>query len=78
MAGTSGRDFEAGERLLAAEGPSRLRTPAEEAAAHLLVRFVSEKCLGLKEWAEGARLSREDLVGCVGSVERHLFRVAAP
>lgn len=66
------RDFEAEERLLRAEG-HRLRSPSEEAASHLLVRFVSEKCLGLKEWAEGARLSREDLVRCLEMAERRLF-----
>lgn len=66
------RDFEAQERLLRAEA-HRLRSPSEEAASHLLVRFVSEKCLGLKEWAEGARLSREDLVRCLEMAERRLF-----
>jgi len=67
------REFEAGERLLRGEGPASFRTPAEEAAGHLLVRFVTEKCLGLKEWADGARLTREDLVGIVERVERRLF-----
>jgi hypothetical protein len=66
------RDFEAQERALRAEA-HRLRSPSEEAASHLLVRFVSEKCLGLKEWAEGARLSREDLVRCLEMAERRLF-----
>jgi hypothetical protein len=40
------RDFEAVERQLAA-GAHRLQTPAEAAALHLLVRLVTEKCLGL-------------------------------
>lgn len=66
------REFEEGERLLRAEG-HRLRSPAEEASSHLLVRFVSEKCLGLKEWAEGAHLTREDLVRSVEMAERRLF-----
>ena len=65
------REFEAEERLLRAEG-HRLQSAAEEAAAHLLVRFVSERCLDLKEWAEGAQLSRQDLVRCVEMVERRL------
>jgi hypothetical protein len=66
------REFEAEERLLRAEG-HRLQRPAEEAAAHLLVRFATEKCLGLKEWAEGAHLSRQDLARCLEMVERRLF-----
>jgi hypothetical protein len=67
------RRFEDQERLLAEDGPGRPRAPAEEAAGHLLVRFVTEKCLGLKEWAEGARLSRRDLVRSLEMVERLLF-----
>jgi hypothetical protein len=68
------RDFEEVERRLGAEA-HRLRTPAEEAALHLLVRLVTEKCLGLKEHAEAARIRREDLVGMLDDVERRLFRV---
>ena len=67
------REFEAEERLLEAEGRRCFQTPAEEAAGHLLTRFVTEKCLGLKEWAEGARLAREDLVRAVGMVEARVF-----
>jgi hypothetical protein len=70
------REFEAIDRLMASEASRRWRTPAEEAAGHLLARFVTEKCLGLKEWAEGARLTRDDLVGAVRDVERRLFRVS--
>lgn len=68
------REFEEVERRLAADG-HRLRSPAEEAALHLLVRLVTEKCLGLKEHAEAARLSRADLAGMLDEVERRLFRV---
>jgi hypothetical protein len=68
------REFDEVERRLAA-GAHRLQTPAEEAALHLLVRLVTEKCLGLKEYAEGARLRREDLAGMLDDVERRLFRV---
>ena len=68
------REFEAEERALAGEA-HRLQTPAEEAALHLLVRLVTEKCLGLKEHAHGARISREDLVAMLDDVERRLFRV---
>ncbi len=68
------RDFDGYERHLAASA-HRLQTPAEEAAAHLLVRLVTEKCLGLKEYAEGARIRRDDLVATLDDVERRLFRV---
>jgi hypothetical protein len=68
------RDFEGVERHLAADA-HRLQTPAEAAALHLLVRLVTEKCLGLKEYAEGARLRREDLAAMLRDVERRLFRV---
>jgi hypothetical protein len=69
------REFEAEARLLAEEGPRRLRSPEEEAACHLLVRFVTEKALALREWAEGARLTRDDLCALVGRIERRLFLV---
>ncbi len=69
------REFEAAERRLAAAGAAA-PTPEERAAVHLLVRFLTEKCLGLKEHAEGARLSREDLVRCLELVERRLFLVS--
>jgi hypothetical protein len=68
------REFEEVERRLRADG-HRLQSPAEEAALHLLVRLVTEKCLGLKEHAEGARLTRADLAGMLDQVERRLFRV---
>ena len=68
------REFEEVERRLAADA-HRLQTPAEEAALHLLVRLLTERCLGLKEYAESMRLSREDLAGCLVDVERRLFRV---
>jgi hypothetical protein len=72
------REFEAEERLQRFEGAHCLRTPAEEAACHLLVRFVTEKCLGLKEWAEGARLGRDDLVRAVGMAEARLPAAGPP
>ncbi len=68
------REFEEIDRRLAAEA-HRLQTPAEEAAVHLLVRLVTEKCLGLKEHAEAARIRREDLAAMLDDVERRLFRV---
>lgn len=68
------REFDEIERRLGAEA-HRLQTPAEEAALHLLVRLVTEKCLGLKEHAEAARIRREELAAMLGDVERRLFRV---
>lgn len=68
------REFEEVDRRLRAEA-HRLKTPAEEAAVHLLVRLVTEQCLGLKEHAEGAHIRREDLAGMLDLVERKLFRV---
>lgn len=68
------REFEEVDRRLGAE-EHRLRTPAEEAALHLLVRLLTERCLGLKEYADSMRISREDLAGCLVDVERRLFRV---
>jgi len=69
------RDFEGLDRRMREEALGLLRTPAEEAAAHLLARFVTEKALGLREWADGARIGRDDLVAMVGDVERRLFLV---
>jgi hypothetical protein len=68
------REYQAYEQRLDREG-HRLRTPAESAALHLLVALVTERCLALKEHAEGARLLREDLAGMLDLVERRLFRV---
>lgn len=68
------REIEAIERRLEEER-HRLQTPAEEAALHLLVLLLTEKCLGLKERAEGLRLSRQDLSQALHEVERRLFRV---
>ncbi len=68
------REFEELERRLRDEA-HRLRSPAEEAALHLLVRLLTEKCLGLKEYAEKMKLSRQDLAASLLDVERRLFRV---
>jgi hypothetical protein len=69
------REFEAIEQRLAGDAGGALQTEGERAAAHLLVRLLTERCLSLKEYAEGARLTRDDLVGALGLVERTLFRV---
>ena len=68
------REFEEVERRIGAES-HRLQSPAEEAALHLLVRLLTERCLGLKEHAEAMRLTREDLAGALAGTERRLFRV---
>ena len=68
------REFEEIERRLRADA-HRVQSPAEEAALHLLVRLLTEKCLGLKEYAESMKLRREDLSACLHDVERRLFRV---
>ncbi|WP_242396125.1 hypothetical protein [Anaeromyxobacter oryzisoli] len=68
------REFEEVDRRLSAEA-HRLQTDAERAALHLLVRLVTEKCLGLKEYAAGIRIRREDLAAMLDGVERRLFRV---
>jgi hypothetical protein len=67
-------EFEEVERRLRAEA-HRLQGAAEEAALHLLVRLLTEKCLGLKEYADSMKLTRGDLAACLGDVERRLFRV---
>ena len=41
----------------------------------MLVLYVGEECLSLKDWAEGAKLTRPDLARAVDLAERHLFRV---
>lgn len=68
-----GRDLAGAERLLADEGPRRWRGAGEAAAGHLLVRLATERCLELKERAEGARLTRDDLARALGEVERLLY-----
>lgn len=69
------REWEAIEQRLAGEAGRHWQTPAERAAGHLLVRLLTERCLALKEYAEGARLTRQDLVRALELTERRLFRV---
>lgn len=68
------REYEAYERARE-EGRHRLQAPAEEAALHLVVTLVTERCLALKEHAEAARLTRGELAGALALVARRLFRV---
>jgi hypothetical protein len=68
------REWDAQERLLQTDA-HRLQSPAEEAAVHLLTVFLTEKCLGLKEYAENIPMSRQDLAGALDDVERRMFKV---
>ncbi len=68
------REFEQVDGLLARAAP-RLRSPAEEAAVHLIARLVTEACFELRERADRLRLGRPDLIAAVDRAERGLFRV---
>jgi hypothetical protein len=69
------REHEPYDELMRNRAPVVCRGPAEEAALQLLVLYVGEECLSLKEWADGARLTRPDLARAVDLAERRLFRV---
>ena len=69
------REHEAFDEGMRNRAPRACQNPADEAALQLLVLYVTEECLALKEWADGAKLSRADLAAAVGLAERRLFRV---
>jgi hypothetical protein len=69
------REHEPFDEAMRHRAPVVCRGPAEEAALQLIVLYVGEECLSLKEWAEGAKLTRADLARAVGLAERRLFRV---
>jgi len=69
------RAWEEIDRRMGGEAALHWQTDDERSAGHLLVGFLTEKCLALKEHAEGAHLTREDLVRALELVERRLFRV---
>jgi hypothetical protein len=69
------REHEAFDERMRNEVPAVCVHEGERAALELLVFLVTERCLSLKEWAEGARLSRADLVRAVEIAEKRLFRV---
>ena len=69
------REHEAFDEAMRNRAPVVCRGPAEEAALQLLVLYVGEECLSLKEWAEAAKLTRPDLARAVDLAERRLFRV---
>ena len=68
------REWEEQDRLLRSES-HRVQSPAERSALHLLTVFLTEKCLGLKEYAENIPMGRADLAAALVDVERRLFRV---
>src|SRR5512137_2070938 len=70
-----GREYEAYEHAMVNERPKRWTNPAEEAAGHLLVLYLTEQCHHLREYADGARLTRSDLVRALELLERKLFKV---
>ncbi len=69
------REHEPFDEAMRNRAPVVCQGPAEEAALQLLVLYVGEECLSLKEWAEGAKLTRADLARAVDLAERRLFRV---
>jgi hypothetical protein len=69
------REWEEIDRRMGAEAALHWQTDDERAAGHLLVSLLTEKCLALKEYAEGARLTRQDLAGALVLVEKRLFQV---
>jgi hypothetical protein len=69
------REHEAFDERMRNEAPRACREPGDDAALQLLVTFVTEQCLALKEWAEGARLSRADLARAVEMATRRIFLV---
>lgn len=69
------REWDEIDRRLRGEADGWWVTPEERCAGQLLVRLITERCLWLKERAEGARLTRGDLCGAIDLVERQLFKV---
>ena len=69
------RAWEEIDRRMGSEASLHWQTDDERAAGHLLVGLLTERCLALKEHAEGARLTRDDLARALGLVEQRLFRV---
>jgi hypothetical protein len=69
------REHEAYDELVRNRAPRTCQGPADEAALQVLALYVGEECLSLKEWAEGARLTRPDLARAVDLAERRLFHV---
>ena len=69
------RRFDAIDERVRTEAPHRWSSEAEAAAGRLVAHFVSEKCLALKERAEGIGITRADLVRAVIAAERLALRL---
>lgn len=69
------REWEEIDRRMRGEAGGWWHTPEERSAGQLLVKLITERCLWLKERASGARLTRADLCGAIGLVEKELFKV---
>ncbi len=69
------REWDEIDRRLRGEADGWWVTPEERSAGQLLVRLITERCLWLKERAEGAHLTRTDLCQAVELVEKALFKV---
>jgi hypothetical protein len=69
------RDHEAYDEAMRNRAPRTCQGESDAAALQLLVLYVGEECLSLKEWAEGAKLARADLARAVELAERRIFRV---
>ena len=69
------REHEPFDEAMRNRAPAVCHGAADEAALQLLVLYVTEECLALKEWAEGAKLTRTDMAHAVDLAERRLFRV---
>jgi hypothetical protein len=67
------REHEACDEIMRNRAPRACPGPADAAALQVVALYVGEQCLSLKEWAEGAHLTRPDLAGAVGLVERLLL-----
>jgi len=70
------REFAEIDRLMREEAARHWRAAEEAAAGHLLVRYLTERCLALKEQATGVDLAREELALALELAERRLFLVS--
>jgi hypothetical protein len=67
------REIEIIDSLLRNEADLHWQNARERAAGQLLVVWVTEQMLSLKEYAAGAKITREDLAGLVDLLEKKLF-----
>ena len=67
------REFAEIDRLMREEAARHWQGAEEAAAGHLLVRYLTERCLALKEQTTGVELAREELALALELAERRLF-----